>query len=56
MREKSCPYCLSTNVVKKGFNKRHTKRGYAYKSCSKRYVEGEKDYFIDQQTKGSTNG
>lgn len=49
MKEKRCPYCLSTNIIKKGFNKKQTKRRYGCKNCSKRYVEGGKDYFINQQ-------
>ena len=49
MREKRCPYCLRTNVIRKGMNKKQTKRRYKCKKCHKRYVEGGKDYFIDQE-------
>lgn len=49
MKEKRCPYCLSENVIKKGWNKKQTKRRYACKECSARYVEGGKDHFIDHQ-------
>lgn len=49
MKEKRCPYCLSMNVTKKGMNKKHTKRRYKCKECLRRYVEGGKDYFIDQE-------
>ncbi len=48
MKDKRCPYCLSTNVIRKGMNKKQTKRRYKCKSCLKRYVEGGKDFFIDQ--------
>lgn len=49
MKDKRCPYCLSTKVVRKGWNKKHTKRRYKCKTCLKRYVEDGKDYFIDQE-------
>ena len=49
MKEKRCPYCLSINVIKKGMNKKRTKRRYACKGCSTRFVEGSEDYFIDQE-------
>ena len=34
--------------MRKGMNKKQTKRRYKCKRCSKRYVEGGKDYFLDQ--------
>jgi IS1 family transposase/transposase-like protein len=49
MKEKRCPYCLSTNVTRKGMNKKQTKRRYKCKNCFKRYVEDGKEYFMDQE-------
>ncbi len=54
MKEKRCPYCLSTKITKKGWtgspgDKKQTKRRYKCKSCSKRYVEDGKEHFIDQK-------
>ena len=48
MQEKRCPYCLGTKITRKGWNRKHTKRCYHCKACGSRYVEGGKDYFIDQ--------
>ena len=36
------------NVIRKGWNKKQTKRRFKCKDCSKKYVEGGKDYFVDQ--------
>lgn len=49
MKNKRCPYCLSAKVTRKGWNKKHTKRRYKCKDCSRWYVEHGKEYFIDQE-------
>ena len=49
MLEKRCPHCLSSKITPKGWNRKHTKHRYYCKGCDARYVEGGKDYFIDEE-------